>query len=85
MGLGLIKTNAEGRYLVTRKGEDYLVEVRRSPDGKTFIVIEKLRKHVYKKGEEELVWEQNTEGAEEIEYDKLPQEVRRAFSSATKR
>ncbi|MDT7895190.1 MAG: hypothetical protein ACO2O0_09320 [Desulfurococcales archaeon] len=81
----LIKTNAEGRYVVNRKGEKYLLEIRRSPDGKTFIVIEKLRKHVYEKEGEEMVWEQNVEDIEEIEYDKLPQEVRVAFSSATKR
>jgi len=81
----LIKTNAEGRYVVYRKGERYLLEIRRSPDGKTFIVIEKLRKHVYEKEGEEMIWEQSVEDAEEIEYEKLPQEVRAAFSSATKR
>jgi len=81
----LIKTSAEGKYVVDRKGERYLLEIRRAPDGKTFIVIEKLRKHVYEKEGEEMVWEQSVEGAEEIGYEKLPQEVRAAFSSATKR
>jgi hypothetical protein len=81
----VIKTNEEARYLVNRKGERYLLEIRRSPGGKTFIVIEKLRKHVYEKEGEEMIWEQDVEGAEEIEYEKLPQEVRTAFSSATRR
>jgi len=84
-GVGMIKTSSEAKYVVNRKGEKFLVEIRRTPDGKTFVVVEKLRKHVYEKEGEELVWEQNVEDAEEVEYEKLPQEVRAAFSSATKR
>lgn len=81
----MIKTSSEARYVVNRKGERFLVEIRRAPDGRTFVVVEKLRKHVYEKEGEEMVWEQSVEGAEEVDYDKLPQEVRVAFSSATKR
>lgn len=81
----MIRTSAEKKYLVERRGERFLLEIRRSPDGKTFVVVEKLRKHVFEKEGEELEWEQKAEGAEELEYEKLPHEVRRAFSSATKR
>ena len=80
----MIKANLEKKYLVNKKGKDILVEVYRSVDGKTFVVIENMLKHTFEKKGEELEWENIIKDAEEVDYDQLPREVRKAISAATK-
>ncbi|MGC9149229.1 MAG: hypothetical protein ACP5GI_07315 [Sulfolobales archaeon] len=80
----MIQTEVEKKYLVNKRGRKIFVEIRRSRDGKIFVVIEKSLKHTFVKNNEEMVWEQNTKDAEEIEYEKLPEEVRRVLSQLTR-
>ena len=79
----MIRTEVDKRYLVNKRGRKIYVELRRSSDGKVFIVIEKTLKHVFMKNDEEMIWEQDTKNAEEIDYEKLPEEVRKALSEVT--
>jgi len=80
----MIRTEVEKKYLVNKRGRKIFVEIRRSSDGKMFVVIEKSLKHVFMKNDEEMVWEQDIKDAEEIEYEKLPEEVRRVLSQLTR-
>ncbi|MCI4457766.1 MAG: hypothetical protein JHC19_06815 [Desulfurococcaceae archaeon] len=76
----MIKTDLEKKYLVKKGGEKFLVEIRRTNDGRMVVVVEKRLKHIFTKNDEEMEWEQDTKNAEEIEYEKLPEEVRRTLS-----
>ncbi len=80
----MIEAEVEKKYLVNKRGRKIFVEIRRSKDGKMFVVIEKSLKHTFVKNDEEMVWEQNTKDAEEIEYEKLPEEVRKVLSQLTR-
>ncbi|MEM1633722.1 MAG: hypothetical protein QXE68_05845 [Sulfolobales archaeon] len=80
----MIDTELEKKYVVSKRGRKILVEIRKRKDGKSIIVVEKTFKHVFMKGDEEMEWNQEFKDAEEIEYEKLPAEVRRVLSSVTK-
>ncbi len=88
----MLKATKEEAYLV-RKGNDLmLVEVLRTPDGKTFVAIHKTFKGVYtRKGEEEpkewdLLELDEFKGLKdsEVDYKTLPTDIRKAVSSAFK-
>jgi len=78
----MIRTTIEKVLLVKKRGEEFIVELHRTADGKLFVVAMKDMKHKYMKGDEVKEWEYKKESIEEIDYEKLSKEVRAALSKA---
>ncbi len=78
----MIKTTVEKVLLVRKGNSKFVVEIHRTPEGKTFVVAMKDLKHRYPKGDEVKDWEYDVSGIEEIEYEKLSREIRQALSKA---
>ena len=81
----MLKASRERVYLVNKGEDKLLVEILRTPEGKTFVVLQKTMKVTYSKeeGEKEevdLLEKEWAKDAEEIEYENLP--VVRVISSA---
>jgi len=47
----MIKTDLEKKYLVKKGGEKFLIEIRRTNDGRMVVVVEKRLKHIFTKNE----------------------------------
>jgi len=76
----------EKKYIV-RKGEDtFYVELARTRDGKPIVsVFKEIRHAIIKmggkgKGKEKEDWKYELDDAEEIDYEKLPENIRKALS-----
>ena len=85
----VLKAAREAIYNVRRGREQLVVELLRTPEGKTFVSIHKTLRGAYKTGEgEKKEWDLfEREGFKEVkesevEYETLPPEVRKAISSA---
>ncbi|RLG87994.1 MAG: hypothetical protein DRO15_03835 [Thermoprotei archaeon] len=78
----MIRTTKEKAMLVKKENTQYIVELHRTPEGKLFVVAMKDTKHKYRKNDEEKEWEYGMDEVEEIEYEKLSQEIRAALSEA---
>ncbi|MEZ0289637.1 MAG: hypothetical protein ABWJ42_00915 [Sulfolobales archaeon] len=80
----MIPTSLEKKYIVNKRGRKILIEIRKTRDGKTIVTVEKVFKHVFEKDDSEMEWSQEFKDAEEIDYEKLPAEVRRVLSALTR-
>ncbi len=74
----------EKKYIV-KKGENvFYVELARTVDGKPILSVFKETRHTIVKMEgrrkEKEDWEYDLDDAEEIEYEKLPENIRKALS-----
>ena len=78
----MIRTTKEKAMLVKKENTQYIVELHRTSEGKLFVVAMKDTKHKYRKNDEEKEWEYGMDEVEEIEYEKLSQEIRAALSEA---
>ena len=79
-------SNVEKKYKV-RKGEKvFYVEVARTRDGRPIVSVFKTTKNVVvfkdEKGKrnEKIDWEHELSDFEEVDYEKLPMDIRRALS-----
>jgi len=86
----MLKAIREAVYLVEKSGKSLVLEILRTPEGKSFLVIHQTLKGSYVKGEEGEVksWDLLELDAfkdvkdKKINYNDLPVDVRRALSSA---
>ncbi len=85
----MLKAIREAVYYVKRGRERLVVEVLRTPGGKSFVAIHKTLNGVYRTGEDEVKeWDIfEREGFKdikdsEVNYEALPVNVRKAVSSA---
>jgi len=85
-----LKAIREAVYLVEKSSKPLVLEILRTPEGKSFLVIHQTLKGSYVKGEEgeEKTWDLFELDAfkdvkdRKIDYNELPVDVRRALSSA---
>jgi len=72
--------NTEKIYLVKDGSSRYLVEVIRSMGGRLYIALHKDMVAKYAKGDEVKEWSYDVGRAEEVEFEALPANIRRAIS-----
>ncbi len=74
----------EKKYIVKKGENTFYVELARTRDGKPVVSVFKEIRHTIIKMEgrrkEKEDWEYDLNNAEEIEYEKLPENIRRALS-----
>ncbi len=86
----MLKATREAVYLVEKSGKSLVLEILRTPEGKSFLVVHQTLRGSYARGEEGEVkgWDLLELDAfkdikdKKINYDDLPVDVRRALSSA---
>ena len=82
----MLKANREAIYYVEKRNREFIVEVLRTPDGKSFIAVHMTFQGKYLRGEEEREWNLlelehfNDLKNAKIDYMTLPPDIRRALS-----
>ena len=86
----MLKASRDAVYYVSKGDREFIVEVLRTPDGKSFVALHMTFNGRYRKGEEEKEWnllelEQFREVKDvKVDYMSLPPDVRRAISMLLK-
>ncbi len=74
----------EKKYIVKKGENTFYVELARTRDGKPIVsVFKEIRHTIIKmggKGKEKEDWKYELDDAEEIDYEKLPENIRKALS-----
>ena len=82
----MLKANREGMYYVVKGNKELVIEVLRTPDGKSFAAIHMTFEGRYKIGDEEKDWYLFDLGDfkavkdTKLDYKSLPPDVRRAVT-----
>jgi hypothetical protein len=76
----LIRSDLERVYVVKDGSKKYLVEVRKCPTGKVYVVIHRNISVTYVKGDEVKEWSHDTSKAEEVDFKSLPTHIRSVIS-----
>lgn len=76
----MIRSDLERVYVVKDGSKKYLVEVRKCPTGKVYVVIHRNISVTYVKGDEVKEWSHDTSKAEEVDFKSLPTHIRSVIS-----
>lgn len=86
----MLKASRDAIYYVSKGGKEFIVEVLRTPDGKSFVALHMTFSGRYRRGDEEKEWdllelEQFKEVKDvKVDYMSLPPDVRRAIAMVLK-
>jgi 23S rRNA C2498 (ribose-2'-O)-methylase RlmM len=78
--LKLIRSELEKMYVVKEGSKKYLVEIRKCPTGKTYVVVHRNMSMTYVKGDDVKEWSHDTSKAEEVDFKSLPTHIRSVIS-----
>jgi len=76
----LIRSDLERVYVVKDGSKKYLVEVRKCPTGKVYVVVHRNISVTYVKGDEVKEWSHDISKTEEVDFKSLPTHIRSVIS-----